>query len=128
MRYFSRLDRVGRVWYILFAYVLIMLGTVFGYTVMDHEYYKAVADGQQKKIDRNPVSRGTISSSNETLGGVLAVSTNLGTLAIDPTRAGSMSNLITFLSDIIFSEFCSRDMTECRDNMSVYLREDLSKL
>ncbi|MFZ2255729.1 MAG: hypothetical protein WAW59_02705 [Patescibacteria group bacterium] len=44
-----------------------MLITVFGYTVLDHVYYKNVANGQQKKIDKNPVSRGTISSSNETL-------------------------------------------------------------
>jgi hypothetical protein len=44
-----------------------MIITVFGYTVLDHVYYKDAADAQQKKIDRNPVSRGTISSSNETL-------------------------------------------------------------
>jgi cell division protein FtsI/penicillin-binding protein 2 len=55
------------------------------------------------------------------------VSTNLGTLAIDPTRSGSVDGLVTFLSDVVFAEFCSHDMTKCRDNMSTYLREDLSK-
>lgn len=128
IRYFTRLDRIGRVWYLLLWYVGIMLITVFGYTVFDHTYYKAVADWQQKKIDRNPISRGTISSSNQTLWWVLAVSTNLGTLAIDPTRVGSMENLIVFLSDVVFSEFCSYSTTKCRDSISAYLREDLSKV
>lgn len=104
-----------------------MLITVFGYTVLDHVYYKNVANGQQKKIDKNPVSRGTISSSNETLWGVLAVSTNLGTLAIDPTRAWSQESLITFLADVVFSEFCSYDMGKCTENISSYIRKDISE-
>jgi cell division protein FtsI/penicillin-binding protein 2 len=94
--------------------------------VIDHTYYKSAADSQQKKVDKNPVSRGTISSSNETLWGVLAVSTNLGTLAIDPTQKGSLPALIVFLSEAVFAEFCSHDMSTCVDNMSTYLREDLS--
>jgi cell division protein FtsI/penicillin-binding protein 2 len=104
-----------------------MIVTVFGYTVIDGTYYKNAADTQQKKIDKNPVSRGNILSSNETLGWVLAVSTNLWTLAIDPTQTGSQDALMVFLSDIIFSEFCSHDMLSCRESMSLYLRDDLTE-
>jgi cell division protein FtsI/penicillin-binding protein 2 len=103
-----------------------MISSVFGFTVLNHTYYKSAADAQQMKIDRNPVSRGTISSSNETLWGVLAVSTNLGTLAIDPTQGGSLTALTNFLSEVVFSEFCSHDMSSCVENMSTYLRENLA--
>ena len=41
----------------LLGYVFLMVSTVFGYTVIDHEYYKDVANRQQKKIEKNPVSR-----------------------------------------------------------------------
>ena len=68
IRYFSRLDRIAKVWYVLLCYIFLMVITVFGYTVIDTSYYKKVADAQQKKIDRNPVSRGNILSSDETLG------------------------------------------------------------
>jgi cell division protein FtsI/penicillin-binding protein 2 len=42
--------------------------TVFGYAVLDHDYYKKAADAQQKSIIKNPTSRGTIYSSKESLG------------------------------------------------------------
>jgi len=104
-----------------------MLSTVFWYTVIEHEYYKTAADRQQKKIEKNPVSRGTILSSNETLWWVLAVSTNLWTLAIDPTRPGSIDALVSFLSDMVYTEFCSHSMSACIRSIGTYTREDLSK-
>jgi hypothetical protein len=44
IRYFTRLDRIGRVWYAIVLYIAIVIVTVFGYTVMDHVYYKEAAD------------------------------------------------------------------------------------
>lgn len=67
IRYFTRLDRIGRIWYGIVAYILIVVVTVFGYTVLDHDYYKAVADGQQKATIKNPSTRGSIYSSEESL-------------------------------------------------------------
>ncbi len=99
--------------------------TIFSYTVIQHEYYKKVADSQQKRIMQNPTSRGNILSSSESLGGVLAVSTNLGTLAIDPTQSGSRDKLLRFLSDLVFEEFCSHTKSECIEDISSYLRENL---
>lgn len=125
IRYFSRLDRIGRAWYIFLGYTLFLVITIFSYTVIQHEYYKKVADSQQKRIMQNPSSRGNILSSSESLGGVLAVSTNLGTLAIDPTQSGSRDKLLRFLSDLVFEEFCSHTKSECIEDISSYLRENL---
>jgi cell division protein FtsI/penicillin-binding protein 2 len=126
IRYFTRLDRIGRVWYGIVAYTMIVISAVFGYTAFDHIYYKDVADGQQKAVIKNPSSRGSMYSSEDSLRWVLAVSTNLGTLAIDPTQSGSRDKLAVFLADVIFEEFCEHTRSDCVDNMSSYLHMDLS--
>ncbi len=125
IRYFSRLDRIGRVWYMAIAYTILLIVTVFWYTVFDHAYYKNVAEKQQKTVLKNPVSRWNILSSSESLWWVLSVSTNLGTLSIDPTQSGSRDKLTTFLSDIVFEEFCGQGKTNCQENISLYLKTDL---
>jgi stage V sporulation protein D (sporulation-specific penicillin-binding protein) len=97
----------------------------FKYTVINGEFYKKVAYDQQTMILRNPVSRGSIYSSADSLRWVLSVSTNLGNLAIDPSQNGSREKLLTFLSDIVFDEYCTYNTT-CIESMGSYLREDLS--
>ena len=126
IRYFRRLDRIGQVWYAIVLYMLLLMSTVFGYAVIEHDYYDKVADSQQKSIIKNPASRGNITSSEESLGGVLAVSTNLGTLAIDPTQTGSRDKLLSFLADVVFEEFCLRNRAVCMENLRAYLRTDLA--
>jgi cell division protein FtsI/penicillin-binding protein 2 len=127
VRYFRRLDRIGQVWYIIVWYIGLLIITVFWYSVIEHGYYAKFADAQQKSIIENPASRWNIASSSESLGWVLAVSTNLGTLAIDPTQSWSRDKLLTFLSDIVFEEFCARTRSACRENIGSYLRTDLSE-
>lgn len=126
VRYFSRLDRIGRAWYFFVGYAGLLIITVFSYTIIQHEYYQKVADTQQKRTIQNPSSRGNILSSTESLGGVIAVSTNLGTLAIDPTQSGSRDKLLSFLSDVVFEEFCTHTKSECIESMSAYLRADIA--
>lgn len=87
VRYASHLDRIGILWYGLLTWTLIILVTTFGYTIIDHAYFSKAAEKQQKAIIRNPISRGNILSSEDSLHGILGVSTNLGTLAIDPTQS-----------------------------------------
>lgn len=87
VRYATHLDRIAILWYGLFLWILIILITTFGYTVIDYAYFSRAAEKQQKATIRNPVSRGNIISSSASLHGILAVSTNLGTLAIDPTQS-----------------------------------------
>ncbi len=100
------LDRIAILWYILVAWISIILITTFGYTVLDHTYFSRAAEKQQKATIKNPVSRGNILSSAVSLHGILGVSTNLGTLAIDPTQSGSMTRLLPFLSDIVYRDSC----------------------
>lgn len=116
------------IWYGLVAFVvLFLLTTLFRFTILQHDFYKKMADSQQKMIVKNPVSRGSISSSKESLNGVVAVSTNLGTLAIDPTQTGSTAKMLDFLGDAVMTEFCTHKSLEvCREKIGNYVREDLS--
>lgn len=57
IRYFTRLDRIGRSWYIFVGYSILLVSTVFSYTVINHDYYKEAADTQQKRTIQNPSSR-----------------------------------------------------------------------
>jgi len=122
-RYFRSLDRIGIIWYIALIYVLFLVVTTFRFTVLDHDFYTEKASAQQTMVLKNPASRGSIFSSNESLHGAFGVSTNLGNLAIDPSQSGSRDKLLSFLTDIVFDEFC-RNTSECLENMSTYLRED----
>ena len=128
VRYATHLDRIAILWYGLFLWILIILITTFGYTVIDHAYFSRAAEKQQKATIRNPVSRGNIISSSASLHGILAVSTNLGTLAIDPTQSWSISKLLPFLSEIIYRNSCESHLAiDCAMNIGNYIREDLSE-
>lgn len=123
--HFRRLDRIGVIWYIAILYALFLLFTTFKYTVFDGDFYKEIAHDQQTMILRNPDSRGSIYSSEDSLRWVLSVSTNLGNLAIDPSQWWSKEKLLTFLTDIVFDEFCTYNNT-CLQSIGSYIREDLS--
>ncbi len=102
--------------------------TTFSYTIIDYNYFSKAAERQQKMIIKNPVSRGNILSSEASLHGILGVSTNLGTLAIDPTQTGSMEKLLPFLSDIIYRDFCeTHSSLECTISIGNYIRKDLTE-
>lgn len=127
IRYVMHLDRIGILWYFIFIWMLIILITTFGYTVLDNQYFSEAAERQQKTTIKNPVSRGNILSSEASLHGILAVSTNLGTLAIDPTQTGSMSKLLPFLSELIYNDSCESQLAvDCIFNIGNYIRQDLS--
>jgi len=57
VRYITHLDRIAILWYILLTWILIILMTTFGYTVLDYAYFAKVAEKQQKTTIKNPVSR-----------------------------------------------------------------------
>ena len=127
IRYAMHLDRIAILWYILVTWICIILITTFGYTVLDHAYFSRAAEKQQKATIKNPVSRGNILSSAVSLHGILGVSTNLGTLAIDPTQSGSMTRLLPFLSDIVYRDSCEwRLMIDCILSIGNYVRQDLA--
>lgn len=122
-RYFKNLDRIGIMWYFVVGFIVILLLSLFGFTVIHHEFYAKMAEAQQKTVIKNPISRGTISSSAESLNGTVAVSTNLGTLAVDPSQSGSKVHLLDLLSEAVVLEFCShRTAEECQQNIFTYTR------
>ncbi len=128
IRYIMHLDRIAILWYTLVGWILIILIATFGYTVLDHAYFTRAAERQQKTTIKNPVSRGNILSSEASLHGILGVSTNLGTLAIDPTQTGSMEKLLPFLSDIIYRDSCeTHSSLECIISIGGYIRKDLTE-
>lgn len=77
------LDRIGILGLCFVFFGLLVLWTTFKYTVLEYDYYRDLADKQQTITVKNPVSRGTIYSSN-TPPGVFATSTDLPDLAVDP--------------------------------------------
>jgi cell division protein FtsI/penicillin-binding protein 2 len=125
--HFRRLDRIGIIWYIGIVYALYLLATTFAYTVIQGDFYTKIAYDQQTMLLRNPDSRSSIYSSADSLRGVLSVSTNLGNLAIDPSQNGSKAKLLTFLTDIVFDEFCTYN-TSCLESVGNYIREDLASV
>ena len=76
-RYFRSLDRTSIIWYLGVIYVLFLLITTFRYTILDYDFYSGKAKDQQTMVLKNPASRGTVYSSNESFHGAMAVSTNL---------------------------------------------------
>lgn len=125
-KYFKKLDRVEQTWYgILVFAIFVLVVALFRFTIIDHKFYQEYADRQQKMTERNPSARGNISSSSASTSGIVAVSTNLGTLAIDPTQSGSTVKLLDFLSDAVMTEFClHRNHEECLQNIADYTRQD----
>lgn len=123
------MPRIMVVWYLFLWYFLFLIGTTFSYTVLDHEFYQELAEKQQTLILRNPASRGTVSSLGTLTSPpwVFAVSTNLGTLAVDPSQTGSLDTLATFLTELLWKEFCPSDGgTLCIEALSKYLRRDIT--
>lgn len=62
-----RLSQMGRVRivFLLFAlFALFIVWTTLKYTVLEHTYYKGLANKQQMVTVKNPVSRGTVYSNN----------------------------------------------------------------
>lgn len=62
IRYVRYMPRIMVVWYFFLGYFLWIIGTIFAYTVLGHNFYTSLADRQQTMILRNPTSRGTIYS------------------------------------------------------------------
>jgi len=119
----SHIDRVRMVFFVFLFFALIIIWIGFKYTVLEYPYYKGLANKQQVMTIKNPVSRGTIYSNNEPAG-VLATSTDLSDLAIDPQEVGSKEKLESFLVDVLFEELCFKNANEhCAENLFDYLRQ-----
>jgi hypothetical protein len=65
--HFRRLDRIGVIWYLGIGYAVFLLIMTFKYTVLDYAFYRDIAYAQQTMVLKNPVSRGTLYSSADSL-------------------------------------------------------------
>ncbi|EKE28421.1 MAG: transpeptidase involved in septal peptidoglycan synthesis (penicillin-binding protein 3) [uncultured bacterium (gcode 4)] len=121
-RYLWNIDRIKIIFFVFILYWLIIISTSFKYWVMEYAYYSKLAEWQQTKVVKNSVNRWTIYSNNEPIW-VLATSTDLSDLAVDPQQPWSKERLKNFLTEIIYSELCSLNQTEfCQDNLMAFLR------
>lgn len=112
-------------WYVIFFAAFILISSLFSFTVINHDFYASMADRIQKMTISNPVSRGSIASSDSAVSGVVAVSTDLGTLAVDSTQTGSVSKLLDLLGDAVMNEFCAHHAhADCIANIAAYIRDD----
>ncbi|MDD2515888.1 MAG: penicillin-binding protein 2 [Candidatus Gracilibacteria bacterium] len=121
--YLNGIDRVSVVFlfFILFAFAI--FSSSFKYTVIDHDYYKKMAEKQQITEIKNPVTRGTIYSNN-TPPGVFSTSTNLSDLAIDPQQEGDKQKLEDFLTDVVFEQLCKdKDEETCENGLSTFVKK-----
>jgi len=125
-KYFNIFDKYPRHYFIFgifFVAFLIIIKTIFTYTITDHDFYKEKADFQQILEVKIPITRWTIFSWNKKPT-TLSTTVNLNDLAIDPTQPWDKRKLIWFLTDVIYKEICEKKTAnECRDNILKFLKK-----
>lgn len=125
IKYFKKLDNIGIVWWFFVIFMAILVITLFKFTIIRNDYYTNLANFQQKTIVQNPISRGSIISSESSNKWVVAISTNLWKLAIDPTQTGSVDGLLDFLTDTVVLQFCGNNYisNDCKEDIWIYVKE-----
>lgn len=84
---------------------IFLIYKAFYYTIVEYNFYKGLADRQQKSATSIPVTRWNIYSNNEKWK-VFATTVDLNDLAIDPQQVGDKSKLKVFLTDIVYRQTC----------------------
>lgn len=121
MQYLSKVPREKFVYSFFVFLLLAIVYNLFEITVLNHDYYKKLADRQQTSQLKTPTSRWNIYSSNEKWK-VLATSVYLNDLAIDPSVKGNKQKLWLFLTDIVYSEICYlKNSWECKKSLQRFL-------
>ena len=108
---------------LFFVSFCIIISKVFSYTIIDHDFYKEIADKQQIWEVKVPVTRGPILSANWDWS-ILATSVSLNDLAIDPTSIWNKAKLVIFLREIVFRELCIwKDSEDCKNNVLKFVKK-----
>lgn len=120
IHFFKQYPRDYYVFLIFWVFAFLLLWELFSFTVLNHTYYKNLADFQQTSKTQNPTSRGSIFSSNNK---VLASSVDLNDLAIDPSLKGDKKKLADFLTDVVYNEICYlKSQNECKVSLTKFLK------
>ncbi len=122
--------RMGIVAVVGLSFIFFIVITLARYTLVDHEFYKKLADNQQLREIELSVNRGTIYATidpHRSGGGALLENTTLATtsivkdLKIDPTSSCNLDMLEQFLTEIVYEHLClGRTQVSCFDNMLKY--------
>lgn len=84
---------------------IFLIYKVFYYTIIEYDFYRHLADRQQKSETSIPVTRWNIYSNNEKWK-VLSTTVDLNDLAIDPKQVWDKNKLKVFLTDIVYRQTC----------------------
>lgn len=122
--------RMGIVMILGLFFTLVILITLARYTLVDHEFYKRLADRQQLREIELSVNRGTIYATldpNRGGGGsaletsILATTSIAKDLKIDPSASCNLDMLESFLTETVYEHLCvNRTQVSCFDNMLKY--------
>jgi cell division protein FtsI/penicillin-binding protein 2 len=118
--FFRLIDRYPREYWVIGFFLFFsfsIISTVFSYTVLNKDFYQALADKQQLSEVSIPVTRWSIYSASNS-GTVLSTSVNLYDIAIDPQMTGDKNKLREFLRDIVYKQTCYLTSQEvCYNNL-----------
>lgn len=117
----NNLTRENIIFIIFIFWVIIIISKTFSYTVLNHDFYKSLADKQQIWEVEIPVTRGNLYSSNGT---IFATSINKNDLAIDPTIDWDLWKLTVYLRDLVFKELCeSNSKKKCYEGVLKFVKK-----
>lgn len=110
--------------------VFVIIFTLARYTLVDHEFYKKLADNQQLREIELSVNRGTIYGTIDPYrseGGnpfqtmILATTSVAKDLKIDPSGMCNIDMMEPFLAEIVYEHLCvNRSQVSCFDNVLKY--------
>lgn len=124
-KFLSFFDKYPRE-YIAFGFFVLsaffLISVVFSYTVLNFSFYTSLAYKQQVGEVTMSVTRWNVFSSTNSWT-VFATSVNLYDVAVDPQMVGNKDKLISFLSDVVYKQFCSDQKEKtCYSNMLKFLK------
>lgn len=130
----NHLSTQSRIWAIFLCLIfgiLFIVSVLVKYTLVDHEFYKRLADRQQLRKIELSVNRGTVygtldphriqAEDTSSVSTILATTTITQDLQIDPSASCNLDMLETFLLDIMYQHLCvGRSQVSCFDNVMKY--------
>lgn len=126
---FSSQSRMMIVFWALLLLMIMIIVTLFWYTILDYDFYQNLANRQQIRKVELSVNRGTIygtidpvrSSNQKMYTPILATTSLVKDLKLDPTETCNISQLEEFISQIVYEHLCqNRAQGSCFDNVLKY--------
>lgn len=132
MNFIDHLSPLGRMMLVLGGMVIFVIGIIIilaKYTIIDHDFYVALADKQQIRNTELSVNRGTIFGTldprrtgyEREINTIVATTLIAKDLKIDPSGLCNLDMLESFLLDITYRHLCeNRSQVSCMDNIMKY--------